>query len=119
MIIGCAFWYRYLLYCLRGSVLDYIRPSPDSVFSGLLIDMISTKMELMAENAFLRQQMRVLSRSGKRPLPTPRDRVLLPAREQGSSLATSPADCPARNAATLASRLVSLGVATQIQGNNM
>ena len=77
MINGWFFWYCYLLYCLRRSVLDYIKPSPDSVFAGLLIDVARSRTELMAENAFLRQQLLVLSRGGKRPLPTARDRVLL------------------------------------------
>ena len=77
MIIGCVFWYRYFLYCLRHRVLDCIKPSTDSAFAGLLIDVARSRMDLIAENAFLRQQVLVLSRSGKRPLPTPRGRVLL------------------------------------------
>lgn len=77
MIIECVFWYRYFWYCLRRSVLGFIKPSTDSAFAGLVTDVVRSRMDLIAENAFLRQQMLVLSRSGKRLLPTPRDRFLL------------------------------------------
>ena len=124
MDIRCVFWYRYLLYCLRRSVLDYIRPSPDNVFAGLLMDTIRSRTELMAENAFLRQQVLVLSRSGKRPLPTTRDRVLLvllagQVRSWQQALLIVQPETLLRWHRDLASRSVSLGLAMQIQAKNM
>ena len=43
----------------------------------MVCDMTRSKIDLMAENAFLRQQMLVLRRSISRPLPNQRDRLLL------------------------------------------
>jgi len=43
----------------------------------VLTDVARSKIELVAENAFLRQQLLVLRCSVKRPQPTPRDRLVL------------------------------------------
>jgi hypothetical protein len=44
---------------------------------GTFADITRSKSELIAENAFLRQQLIVLQRQTKRPVLTPRDRGLL------------------------------------------
>jgi hypothetical protein len=75
--MGIICWFRYLLYCIRRIVLDCLKPSTDSVTAELLMDATRGKMDLMAENAFLRQQLLVLRRTVKRPQPTSRDRFLL------------------------------------------
>ena len=77
MTYGFHFWYRYLFYCLQRALLSRITLAPAEVGVGLLTDAARSRTELIAENAFLRQQVVVLQRSVKRPLPTPRDRFLL------------------------------------------
>jgi hypothetical protein len=56
-------WYRSLLYCLRRAVINYIKPATDGVAAGLLAGVACSKMDLVAENAFLRQQLVVLLHS--------------------------------------------------------
>jgi putative transposase len=55
-----------------------VPPTAQSHFVlGTLADITRSKSELIAENAFLRQQLIVLQRQTKRPVLTPRDRTLL------------------------------------------
>jgi hypothetical protein len=42
--------------------LNCIKPSSDGLMLGIISDMARSKVELVAENAFLRQQMLVLRR---------------------------------------------------------
>ena len=75
--MGTVFWFRYLWYCVGHLVLDRIKPSTDSLPEGLLLEATRGKMDLMVENAFLRQQLVVLRRTIKRPQPTSGDRLSL------------------------------------------
>src|SRR5262245_48929925 len=77
MLKGFLFWYCYGLYSLRCAILSCIKPSSDGLVLGMVSDVARSKVELMAENAFLRHQILILRRSIKRPLPTHRDRLLL------------------------------------------
>jgi hypothetical protein len=52
-------------------------PDNQSLMSSAAADMTRSRMELVRENAFLRQQMIILSRQPKRPTLTWRDRVIL------------------------------------------
>lgn len=57
---------------------EWTKPAPDRQVSGVVTDLVRSKQELIAENAFLRQQVIVLKRqSAKRPAITQRDRLLL------------------------------------------
>jgi hypothetical protein len=58
--IGLVMWYRYLQYCLGRVVMDCAKPSTDGVVADLLRDVARNTLEIMAENAFLRQQLLVL-----------------------------------------------------------
>ena len=51
-----------------GRVARWLRPTANSVVPGAAADLVRGKPELIAENAFLRQQLVVLARSTKRPL---------------------------------------------------
>jgi hypothetical protein len=62
MSAGFLFWCCYTLFCLRHSILNCIKPSSDGLMLGIISDMARSKVELVAENAFLRQQMLVLRR---------------------------------------------------------
>ena len=57
-------------------LLGWTRPATGP-FVGAVGDLTRTKAALVAENAFLRQQLVVLARQVKRPLPTPADRLRL------------------------------------------
>src|SRR5437879_3863747 len=61
--------------CARVS--RWTRPRPPSLAAGLAIDLVRSRHDLLRENAFLRQQVIVLSRTVKRPAFTPWDRGLL------------------------------------------
>ena len=54
-----------------------IRPTSGPRVGSIVGDLTRTKANLIAENAFLRQQLVVLSRQVKRPVPTPADRLRL------------------------------------------
>jgi len=53
------------------------QPANDSLLVGTIADLARNKSELVAENAFLRQQLIILRRQSKRPVLTPMDRSLL------------------------------------------
>ncbi len=55
----------------------WARPTAGTHAAGTGRDLLRTRAQLVAENAFLRQQLLVLRRSVKRPLVTPADRALL------------------------------------------
>ena len=58
---------------------QWTKPGTASLVTSTLVDVTRSKRDLIAENAFLRQQLIVLKRQTPRPLLTPRDRGLLVA----------------------------------------
>ncbi len=62
---------------VRARVSRWTKPRPRSLAMGLATDLVRPRRELLLENAFLRQQVLVLSRTTKRPAFTPWDRGLL------------------------------------------
>ena len=62
---------------VRARVSRWTTPRPRSLATGLATDLVRPRHDLLLENAFLRQQLLVLSRTAKRPTFTPRDRRLL------------------------------------------
>jgi hypothetical protein len=55
----------------------WTKPASDSLIGGTAADLVKSKPELIAENAFLRQQLIVVTRHAKQPQLTPKDRGLL------------------------------------------
>ena len=68
---------RAAAHALHRSLLTATRPSTGPLVAGTLADLARSKPTLIAENAFLRQQLIVLQRSVKRTHCTPTDRALL------------------------------------------
>jgi hypothetical protein len=62
---------------IRARVSAWTTPRPRSLATALAMDLVRSRRELQLENAFLRQQVVVLSRAGKRPAFTGWDRALL------------------------------------------
>src|SRR5215210_4332125 len=62
---------------LRRRLRAAARPAAAPLLNGTVADLARTKPELLAENAFLRQQLIVLRRQVRRPRCTPADRALL------------------------------------------
>jgi putative transposase len=62
---------------LRTRVSRWTKPRPLTLAAGLATDLVRPRRELLLENAFLRQQVIVLSRAATRPACTPWDRGLL------------------------------------------
>jgi transposase InsO family protein len=64
---------------MRRTALAWLTPAarPTSVATGLLADLLRTREDLLAENAFLRQQLLIAHRGSKRPHFRVRDRFLL------------------------------------------
>jgi putative transposase len=62
---------------LRARLRTITKPATANLCSGTLIDLVRSKPQLIAENAFLRQQLIVLRRSVARPPCTHVDRALL------------------------------------------
>jgi len=69
---GCS-----LTRALRQRLATATKPAEPAVVAGALADLVRSRPALVAENAFLRQQLVILHRSGKRPRCTPADRALL------------------------------------------
>jgi hypothetical protein len=68
---------------LEQAVKRCFQPAQPNLILGTLADITRSRSELIAENAFLRQQLIVLQRQTKRPVLTARDRgvfVLLASR---------------------------------------
>ncbi len=61
----------------RTRVGRWTTPRPRSLATGLATDLVRRRRDLLLENAFLRQQVIVLSRTAKRPAFTPWDCGLL------------------------------------------
>jgi hypothetical protein len=47
---------------IETKVKEWTKPAPDRQITGIAVDLLRSKPELMAENAFLRQQVIVLKR---------------------------------------------------------
>src|SRR5687767_8139875 len=63
---------------IRRCLTRWTKPaSGRSLVVGTIMDLARSKPELIAENALLRQQLLVLTRTAKRPRFTPADRALL------------------------------------------
>jgi putative transposase len=73
----CAHLGRSLARALRQRLAIATRPAAQGVAAGALADLARSRPALVAESAFLRQQLLVLHRSVKRPRRTPADRALL------------------------------------------
>jgi len=73
----CAHRGRSLARALRRRLLIATKPAEPAVAIGALTDLVRSRPALVAENAFLRQQLLVLRRGVKRPRCTPADRALL------------------------------------------
>jgi putative transposase len=65
------------LQSLHHCFVDWTTPETTSLLLGTLTDLARSKSELVAENAFLRQQLIILRRQVKRPACTKTDRMLL------------------------------------------
>jgi putative transposase len=71
---------RLTRFCLRSLHHRYVawtKPDTTSLMQGMLTDLASSKSQLVAENALLRQQLIILRRQVKRPACTKADRLLL------------------------------------------
>ena len=73
----CAHLGRSPARALRQRLLTATKPAGPAVAAGTLADLVRSRPALVAENAFLRQQLLILRRSVKRPHCTPADRALL------------------------------------------
>jgi transposase InsO family protein len=73
----CAHLGRSLVRALRQRLMAATKPADPRVVAGVLPDLVRSRPALLAENAFLRQQLLILRRSVKRPRCTPTDRALL------------------------------------------
>jgi hypothetical protein len=62
---------------VEGHMKAWTKPASDSLIGGTAADLVKRKPELIVENAFLRQQLIVVTRHAKQPKLTPRDRGLL------------------------------------------
>src|SRR5690348_940720 len=63
-----------ILRLTRRHLLSLLRPASSTPVGGALTDLARTKVELVAENALLRQQLIVLRHQVRRPRLTPVDR---------------------------------------------
>ncbi len=68
---------RHVAETVRAQVSACTKPRPRSLATGLATDLVRRRHDLLLENAFLRQQVIVLTRTAKRPTFTPWDRGLL------------------------------------------
>jgi putative transposase len=73
----CAQRGRSRAHALRQRLRTAIKPAEPAVVVGALADLARGRPALVAENAFLRQQLLILRRSVKRPRCTPADRAVL------------------------------------------
>ncbi len=73
----CAQLGRSLARTLRQRLVTATKPAEADVAAGALADLVRSRPALVAENAFLHQQLLILRRGVKRPRRTPTDRALL------------------------------------------
>ena len=74
LLVRCL---RPVIYYLNKRYKQWTKPDTESLVVGTIVDATRSKRELIAENAFLRQQLIVLKRQTPRASLTPRDRGLL------------------------------------------
>lgn len=48
--------------CVEGQLKQWTKPAPDRQITGVVTDLFRSKKDVIAENAFLRQQVIVLKR---------------------------------------------------------
>ena len=77
LVRHCAYLGRSLARALRHRLSAATKPAEQGVVAGAFADLVRDRPALVAEHAFLRQQLLVLGRSVKRPRCTPTDRALL------------------------------------------
>ncbi len=68
---------RCVLAAARGRVACWLRPVPLALVAGATVDATRSTSQLILENALLRQQLVILSRTARRPRLTAADRGLL------------------------------------------
>ncbi len=73
----CAHLGSSLAHALRQRLIIATKPAEQAAVAGALTDLVRSRPALIAENAFLRQQLVILRRGAKRPRCTPADRALL------------------------------------------
>jgi hypothetical protein len=73
----CAHLSRSLARTLRQRLISATKPAEQGVAVGALTDLVRGRPALLAENAFLRQQLLILRRPARRPRCTPAERALL------------------------------------------
>ncbi len=73
----CARLGRSLTRAFQQRLLIVAKPADQGAVAGALTDLVRSWPALVAENAYLRQQLLILQRSVKRPRCTPADRALL------------------------------------------
>jgi len=76
-MINYIFVWRYFLFRFQQHIKHWARPATLSLISGVISDITRSRSDLSVENALLRQQLIVLHRQVKRPIPTKNDRFLL------------------------------------------
>jgi putative transposase len=74
-LLACCL--RPLIQYLNERYKQWTKPDTESLVTGTLMDATRSKGDLIAENAFLRQQLIVFKRQTPRPSLTPKDRGLL------------------------------------------
>jgi hypothetical protein len=74
-LLACCL--RPLIHALNERYKQWTKPDTESLVTGTLMDATRSKRDLIAENAFLRQQLIVFKRQTPRPSLTPKDRGLL------------------------------------------
>src|SRR5437762_1360053 len=77
MPVSLHFFFQYLFFSLRRTLLRWTKPATPSLSQGVLSDLTRTRAELMVENALLRQQLIVLQRAVRRAPLKNGDRLLL------------------------------------------
>jgi hypothetical protein len=66
-----------VLEIIKRTIRNRVKPENYALAANVVTDLTRSKSELILENAFLRQQLIILQRQVKRPLPRPRERVIL------------------------------------------
>jgi transposase InsO family protein len=81
MLVGCLTRLKHLtsqcVQAVRTRLIAWTKPASASLAGSMAADMLRNKQELVLENALLRQQLIILSRTTKRPALTAQDRGLL------------------------------------------
>jgi hypothetical protein len=96
----------------------FLQPTIVDPTLGAVMDVGRSKSELIAENAFLRQQLVILRRQTKRPALTLGSGLHSVARQSTASIERRADDCQTRHAARLAWPRLPLIQASQVQGQN-